>query len=186
MRTWPHAPSKRVKGPGLYCITAGTYEKRLLFDSPAKLDMLRESLFEIAGEQGWQLEAWALFANHYHIVGQAPKTDDPVRGLTSILHGRTSRALNKLEGVTGRKVWWNCWDTLLTYEKSYMARLAYVHTNPVKHGLVRLAKDYEWCSSAWFEQNGERPFVSSVLSFPTDRVKMYDDFDLAETALKES
>ena len=81
-----------------------------------------------------------------------------------------------MDGTSGRKVWFNSWDTRLTYEKSYMARLAYVHQNPVKHGVVKMARDYRWCSAAWFEQNSERPFVETVLSFPIDKVNVRDDF----------
>ncbi len=176
MGTWPHAPSKIVKGPGLYIVTAGTYEKQHLFDTDEKLELLQSAMFDIAAAQGWRLEAWAFFTNHYHIVGQAPETESPVAELTQRVHGRTSHELNRLDGVKGRKVWFSCWDTRLTYEKSYMARLAYVHNNPVKHGHVTSARDYPWCSAAWFEQQGERPFVESVLSFPTDKVRVVDDY----------
>ena len=176
MGTWPHAPSKIVKGPGLYIITSGTYEKLHLFNTDAKLDLLQTIFFDIATEQGWRLEAWAFFSNHYHIVGQAPETDSPITHLVQRVHGRSSFELNKLDGVKRRKVWTNCWDTRLTFEKSYMARLAYVHNNPVKHGLVSSASEYRWCSASWFKQNGDSPFVESVLSFPTDEVRVDDDF----------
>lgn len=157
-------------------ITSGTYKKQSLFDTAEKLDLVQSVMFEIASEQDWRLEAWAFFSNHYHVIGSAPNTENPVYELIHKVHGRSSFLLNRLDGVRGRKVWWNCWDTLLTFEKSYMARLAYVHENPVKHGLVRIARDYQWCSSAWFKQNGEESFVESILSFPTDKVKVPDDF----------
>jgi len=32
----------------------------------------------------------------------------------------------------------NFWDTRLTFEKSWLARLKYVHHNPLYHGLVAL------------------------------------------------
>ena len=41
--------------------------------------------------------------------------------------------------------------------KSYLARLNYVHQNPVKHGLVRVANQYRWCSAAWLEHGIGRP-----------------------------
>lgn len=176
MGTWPHSPSKTVKGPGLYIVTAGTYKKKHLFDTDDKLDLLQEAFFDIAQKQGWQLEAWAFISNHYHIVGQAPATESPVSDLVQRVHGRTSYELNRLDGVKGRRVWFNYWDTRLTFQESYMARLAYVHTNPVKHSLVTNAKDYRWCSASWFELYGDRPFVESVLSFPTDEVRVLDDF----------
>jgi putative transposase len=33
------------------------------------------------------------------------------------------------------------WDTHLTFEKSWLARLHYVHHNPVHHGLAAVASD---------------------------------------------
>jgi len=34
------------------------------------------------------------------------------------------------------------WDTRLTFEKSWLARLNYVHQNAVKHELVSIANEY--------------------------------------------
>lgn len=176
MGTWPHAPSKIVKGPGLYIITAGTYRKEPMFSGDEKLDLLLDTILIVAEELGWRLEAWAVFPNHYHLIGHAPNTTNPAYDLTKRIHARSAQALNRMDGVSGRKVWFNSWDTRLTYEKSYLARLAYVHQNPVKHGLVKIARDYRWCSAAWFEQNGEHAFVETVLSFPIDKVNVRDDF----------
>ena len=53
-------------------------------------------------------------------------------------------------------MWHNFWDTKLTFEKSYLARLNYVHQNAVKHVLVPAANQYRWCSAAWFEQTATR------------------------------
>src|SRR5437667_10073913 len=75
-----------------------------------------------------------------------------------------------------RRVMYEFWDTRLTFEKSWLARLNYVHQNPVKHGLVSLANQYPWCSAAWFETNARRAFVRSVYSFKTDRINVPDDF----------
>jgi REP element-mobilizing transposase RayT len=40
--------------------------------------------------------------------------------------------------------WHNFWETRLTHEGSYLARLNYVHQNPLKQGLVEVAKQYPW------------------------------------------
>ena len=64
-------------------------------------------------------------------------------------HANTARAVNDLDGLEGRQVWHNFWDKHLTYEKSYLARLNYVHQNAVKHGLAPVANQYPWCSAAW-------------------------------------
>ena len=64
-----------------------------------------------------------------------------------------------------------------TYEKSYLARLNYVHQNPVKHGLVGVANQYPWCSAAWFERTASAAQVRTIYSFKTDQVSVTDDYD---------
>jgi len=41
-----------------------------LFDTPEKRDLLECHLLTLAKQFNWQLEAWAVFANHYHIVAR--------------------------------------------------------------------------------------------------------------------
>ena len=65
----------------------------------------------------------------------------------------------------------------MTYEKSYLARLNYVHQNAVKHGLVRIANQYPWCSAGWFENAATRAQVKTIYGFKTDRLRVNDDFE---------
>jgi len=66
-----------------------------------------------------------------------------------------------------------------TFEKSYLARLNYVHQNPVHHRLVPVANQYPWCSAAWFERTGSPAIVKSIYKFKIDQVKVYDEFEPA-------
>lgn len=93
------------------------------------------------------------------------------------MHSHTGDLLNRNDGARGRRVWYNYWETTLTHERSYLARLNYVNTNAVKHGLVRVASDYPWCSAGWFQTNAPKSFVSTVAQFKTDRVNVSDPFD---------
>jgi putative transposase len=123
----------------------------------------------------WELQAWAVMSNHYHFVGVSEQPVSlPV--LIRQLHSDTARELNRQDATPGRRVWFEYWDTHLTFEKSYYARLNYVHSNPVHHGLVRVATEYRWCSAAWFEQNADVAFQRMVSSFKYDRLKIPDDF----------
>jgi putative transposase len=92
------------------------------------------------------------------------------------LHADTARELNRLDQREGRQVWHNFRETKLTYEKSYLARLNYVHQNPVKHGRVLVANQYRWCSAAWFERVATPAQVQTIYSFKIDQVKVDDDF----------
>ena len=92
------------------------------------------------------------------------------------LHSRSARELNSLEQSEGREVWHNFWDTRLTYQHAYLARLKYVHQNAVKHGLVLLGNQYKWCSAAWFERVASAAQVKTIYSFKIDQLKVHNDF----------
>jgi putative transposase len=133
-------------------VTTGTYHKLHIFRDEQRLDLLENTLFTLARKYEVQLEAWAIFSNHYHFVGHALTAPPRLKELLTELHANTARETNVLDGTNGRVVWHNFWDKRLTFEPSYLARLNYVHQNAVKHGLVRVANQYRWCSAAWFEQ----------------------------------
>ena len=175
-KDWPHAPVHRLADSAVYFVTASTLHKKHLFDTPAKRDLLEWLLLSMAREASWQLEAWAVFANHYHIVTRGNPLSRNLGEFLHDLHGISSRALNDGDNVTGRQVWFNFRDTKLTLQHSYLARLNYVHQNAVKHKLVPVANQYPWCSAAWFERVASPAQVKTIYGFKIDRVKVEDDF----------
>ena len=176
VKDWPHAPLHRLEADGVFMITGATIYKLHLFKEPEALDLLESTLLTLAKEKGWQLEAWAVFSNHYHFVARSEADAQNLKKLVGHLHSETARALNRMSNKPGRVVWYNYWDTKLTYQKSYLARLNYVHQNPVKHGLVPVANQYRWCSAAWLERTATLATVRTIYSFKTDNVKVIDDF----------
>ena len=175
-KDWPHAPIHRLADNAVYFVTAGTLHKKHLFDASEKRDLLERLLLSFAKESGWQLEAWAVFANHYHIVARGNPDSRNLGEFLHDLHGVSARELNKLDSVSDRKVWFNFRDTKLTIQHSYLARLNYVHQNAVKHKLVAVANQYPWCSAARFERVASPAQVKTIYGFKIDRVKVEDDF----------
>ena len=139
--------------------------------------MLESKLLELAKQYEIILEAWAVFSNHYHFVAHTTGAENQLANLITRLHAGTAEEINRRDQQPGRQVWFNFWDTKLTYEKSYLARLNYVHQNAVKHGLVRQANEYRWCSAAWFERTATRAQVKTIYAFKTDRVRIDDDYE---------
>jgi len=175
-KDWPHAPVHRLSEFGAYIVTAGTLHKQRIFDSPAKLDLLERLLLSLAKECHWQLEAWAILSNHYHFVARGAPDSIPMKDFLRELHSRSARSINDSDDAKARTVWHNCWDTRLTFQHSYLARLNYVHQNPVRHGLVALANQYRWCSAAWFERIASPAQVKTIYSMKIDKVNVRDDF----------
>jgi len=179
---WPHAPVHQLSAAGTYFVTVGTYRKEHHFRGPERLEVLHRGLLSVADQFGWQLEAWACFSNHYHWVGHSPTGAEGAESLPDmlgLLHEKTAKWLNRVEGTQGRQVWHNYRDTKLTYEGSYLARLNYVHRNAVKHGLVQVASAYPWCSAAWFERTATPAQIKTIYGFKTDTVKVYDEYEVA-------
>ena len=176
---WPHAPLHRVSNHGTFIVTAATLHKQPLFCGPRLLDLLHDSLLNLALHYGWSLEAWSVFPNHYHFVAHGSEAASKLDAFLTHLHAAPARAANQSDALAGRQVWFNSWDTELTFEKSYLARLAYVHQNPVRHGLVAVANQYRWCSAGWFERTAASAQVATIYGFKIDQVKVRDDFDVA-------
>jgi putative transposase len=178
MPDWPHSPVHRLGAAGAYMVTAGTYQKQHYFRTADRLSMLQDQLVSLANQYGWKLQAWAVFSNHYHFVTLSPDEPGSLRRMIGHLHTLTAQEVNRLDGIDGRKVWYEYWDTHLTYERSYLARLHYVHQNPVRHGLVKVANAYPWCSAGWFEQQVTPAVYKVVTSFKIDRVNVPDAFEV--------
>ena len=178
---WPHAPTHQLSACGTYFVTASTYQRLPHFRGAKRLRVLHRGLLTVANDFGWQLEAWAVFANHYHFIAHSPPEKDDASGLSdmlSVLHAKTAEWVNQLDKTTGRQVWFNFRETRLTNQRSYLARLNYVHQNAVKHGLVMVANQYPFCSAAWFERTASPAKVKSIYLFKTDRISVADEFDL--------
>jgi len=178
MPNWPHAPTHRLDRAGAYMVTAATYRKEPLFKSAKRLTLVCEQLLDLAPQHGWKLEAWAVFPNHYHFVTIAEEKAETLPRFIGHLHTVTAKETNRQDETPGRKVWFQYWDSHLTYPRSYLARLNYVHCNAVKHGLVRRPALYPWCSAGWFEREAERPFYQAVMRMRSDGINVRDDFDV--------
>jgi putative transposase len=152
---WPHAPLHQLGEGAAFFVTAATYRKEHHFKGRARLDVLHRGLLTLTESYGWKLQAWAVFSNHYHFIAHSPvnaPNAESLSDLLSVLHVKTAEWINKLDKQPGRRVWYNFRESALTYQRSYQARLNYVHQNPVKHRLVPVASQYPWCSAAWFER----------------------------------
>ena len=177
---WPHAPPHRLSLAGTFFVTASTYLKSHHFRGRERLLVLHRALLSVARDYAWQLEAWAVFSNHYHFVAHSPPDSTGAASLPVMLrslHSRTAFWVNAMDHTPDRQIWFNYWETRLTFPKSYLARLNYTHQNAVKHGLVALANQYPWCSAQWFERTASPAQIRTIYGFRTDKLQVLDDFN---------
>ena len=180
MPSWPHAPTHQISSAGTYFVTASTYRHAHHFKTGKRLEVLQRGLLSVCGDFGWKLESWAVFSNHYHFVAHSPEnaaTAESLSAMLKVLHVKTSEWVNKLDATPARQVWFNFRETRLTFQRSYFARLNYVHQNAVKHRLVPVANQYPWCSAGWFERSSSPATVKSIYRFKLDQVRVFDPFE---------
>ena len=59
-----------------------------------RLEFLHDSLLGLAEEYGWNLQAWAVFSNHYHFVAMSPPDAESWRfSLRSFIRTRRWRQI---------------------------------------------------------------------------------------------
>jgi putative transposase len=174
---WHHAPPHWLNEKGIYMVTGATLHKEHFFRGPERLDFLQSLFFQCCREFRWELHAWALFSNHYHFKAESPEEPKTLSRMLSKYHMLSSKWANQRDGTPGRRVWYQFWDSLITYDRSYWPRLLYVHENPVRHRLVENSQYYRWCSARWFEEKASRTHRHKVHSFRTDKLKVFDEFD---------
>src|SRR5688572_23478147 len=120
---WPHAPIHRFgDAGGIYFITGATLYKQHFYKAPIALDLLQGLLFALTKRYFCELQAWALFSNHYHLV-LSSNTGEAVHEMLARFHSDAAVTINRHDGVNGRRVWFQFRDTELTYERSWLARL---------------------------------------------------------------
>ena len=161
-------------------VTSATYNKADHFRGADRLAVVERGILKMTAEYGWRLEAWAVFSNHYHFVAHSPGVDGATNlsEMLAILHNKLAAWVNRLDGKPGRKIWHNFWESRLTRQSSYLARVHYVHQNAVRHGLVAVGNQYPWCSAAWFERVASPAMVRSIYRFKLDRVNVRDEFEV--------
>ena len=174
---WSHSPRHFEASCGVAIVTAGTYCKQHFFRTSNLLEFLMRTLLNQASECGWDLDAWTVFSNHYHFIGSARAGAMPLATMIRRIHSISAREVNKVNNIQGQRVWFQYWESTLTYEASYLARLKYVHENPVRHGIVATAEAYPFCSARLFAEQAPAELQNRVVAFKCDRVNVLDPFD---------
>ena len=175
-KVYLHNPPHYFVPNAMYMVTGAILHNEHLLSDDKRKEFVLQTLFEKANSFLWELQAWAILNNHYHFIAKSPENPKTLSKLIQQFHSITAIEINKRDQIPGRQVWANYWDTCLTYEKSYLARLHYVHENPVKHGLVENAIDYPFCSYKWFLENGDDELKEQVFHQSIDKVKIFDTF----------
>ena len=147
-KTAPHHPPHFFVAGTLYMLTGAIYGKTPLMISDQRKADWREAFQEAARMYPWEIIACVALQNHYQAIVRSPENAFNLSKFVNSYHKYTARKWNTEDGLNGRKVWWNYWDTCIHSENDYCGRLRYVFWNPVKHGLVDRPEEHSFSNYA--------------------------------------
>jgi len=149
-----------------YFITAGTFRKKCLWNTKAKIQWLSSLLCEISGRYNINLYAWIILPNHYHLLLKTSRGEELVKFFRK-LHSDSASYLNRLEDAHSRRVWYQYWDRCIRDDRDFWVRFNYIHQNAVKHGWAEKMEDYEFSTyKEYLEKNGTEWMMNCFEQYP--------------------
>jgi putative transposase len=142
----------RVEYPGaFYHVMARGNRRERIFRDDGDRRFFCQTLGEACERCGWKVHAWVLMSNHYHLMLETPE-GNLVAGM-KWLQNTYTRRFNNRHRLWGR-LFGDRYKAVLSEGGSdyyYRSLMDYIHLNPVRVGLVRIAegqsvRDYP-CSS---------------------------------------
>ncbi|MBC8255810.1 MAG: transposase [Candidatus Marinimicrobia bacterium] len=192
-KTYKHNPPHLFVENSKYFITASTYMRKPFLKYSAAKEKLYSSLFFEFSKYNWKIEDWVILDNHYHLMVNV--ADNPLILPRIIREAHRFTALwikkyinmeftNRVDGDveltrlihSTKKIFYNYWDTCITYDNSYFTRINYIWYNPVKHGYVDSPE--EWKFGSYYSRYKEEAEEMKLLTknYPFEKVKIKDEF----------
>src|SRR5437762_1813592 len=140
----------RVEYPGaIYHVMNRGDRREPIFKDDADRERFLETLGEVCAKTGWQVLAYVLMPNHFHLVVETPQPN-LVAGMKWFLGTYTNR-FNRRHKLFGH-LFSGRYKSLLVdgSGNGYLKSVCdYVHLNPARAKLLSLKQkllDYRWCS----------------------------------------
>ena len=151
-------PRLTVPGFPHHVIQRGN-NREVIFSSAEDYEMLHALLLENAQKVGLLVHAYVFMANHFHLL-VTPESGDGLPRMMQAVGRRYVRYFNDRYGRSGTLWEGRYRSTLVQSDRYLLACMAYIDLNPVRAGLVREAKDYDWSSHRRYIGQREDKLVS--------------------------
>ncbi|MDX1914356.1 MAG: transposase [Methylophilus sp.] len=137
---------------GTYFFTVNLLQRQgntLLIDH---IQDFRNAVKNVKDKYPFKIHAWVILPDHMHCIIELPNDDADYATRWRLIKSAFSRGIAKTEYLSDvrikrqeRGIWQRrYWAHLITNEKDYRAHMDYVHINPLKHGLVKNVKDWQY------------------------------------------
>jgi len=119
-----------------------------------RVNDLRDVVREVRAQHPFEIIAWVVMPNHLHAIWRLPDGDSDFSMRWGLIEGNFSRRVPTIESISasrkskGERGLWQkrFWEHLIRDDNDLQRHVDYIHYNPVKHGFVRRAVDWEYSS----------------------------------------
>lgn len=148
---------RRAKTPGAtYFFTGVTHARQQILCKPENIDLLRSAFRYVMGQHPFKIDAIVILPEHLHCLWTLPEADADFSTRWRLIKSYFSRQCKTQEQEKispsrqnqGEKAVWQrrFWEHQIRDEPDFLHHLAYIHYNPVHHGLVTAPKDWQYSS----------------------------------------
>ncbi len=148
--------------PGaLHFVTGNSLDRIPIFTEPACCDAFLEELHCLNQKWPSKLIAYVVMPDHFHLISnpQDGRIKEFIGALKSLSAKGIVSACKQFRfnaDADGHQVWQESFKALPLWSGWMIwQKINYIHANPVKAGIAKSAKDYDWSSFRSFYSQGE-------------------------------
>jgi len=137
----------RVVAPGVpHHITQRGNRRQQTFFCQGDYEAYVQLMAEWCHREGVEVWAYCLMPNHVHLIA-VPESPESLRRALGEAHRRYTRGVNFREGWRGH-LWQGRFASFPMDEAHTLQAARYIELNPMRAGLARRAREYQWSSAA--------------------------------------
>lgn len=149
---------------GTYFFTVVTYNRQQYLCEPENSNLLRNAFRYIMNQHPFKIDAIVILPDHLHSIWTLPDGDNNFSTRWRLIKSYFSRQYSseyQVEASLSRRkkqekaIWQRrFWEHQIRDEKDLINHVEYIHYNPVKHGLVKAPKDWQYSSFHQYVKEG--------------------------------
>ena len=133
-----------------YYLTCCPHSRRPLLRTGQLAEHLIALYADRRDQRAILLHGYVVMPDHYHLL-LTLREEPSVSGIVRKVHSLFAAHCRRRVGLRGRIWQRRFYDHVVREESDWHTKLAYMHGNPVRAGLVNVATDYTWSSAVFWE-----------------------------------
>lgn len=149
---------------GTYFFTVVTYQRQKILAIPDNIALLRKAFQYTMKSHPFKIDAAVILPDHLHCLWTLPEHDYDFSTRWRLIKSFFTRnypqkyqpPINKSRANKQERAVWQrrFWEHHIINQQDFNNHVDYIHYNPVKHGLVTTAKDWQYSSFSRYVGQG--------------------------------